>query len=142
MAKAITPAYKKVYRFYDKDTGYALGDVITLFDERIPKNKYTLIDPLNEHNKLTIKNYNVRELQEAIFVGGELVYQDPTIEEKQRYCDEQMGTLYPEVKRIENPHLYYIDLSRKLLQLKKELIRQAKEQTAQNAVDYQLTKKI
>ena len=61
---------------------------ITLFDERIPKNKYTLIDPLNEHNKLTIKNYNVRELQEAIFVGGELVYQDLTIEEKQRYCLE------------------------------------------------------
>lgn len=142
MAKAITPAYKKVYRFYDKDTGYALGDVITLFDERIPKNKYTLIDPLNEHNTLTIKNYNVKELQEAIFVGGELVYQDPTIEEKKQYCDEQMGTLYPEVKRIENPHLYYIDLSRKLLQLKKELIKQAKAQTVENPVDYQLTKKL
>ena len=142
MGKAITPAYKKVYRFYDKDTGYALGDVITLFDERIPKNKYTLIDPLNEHNTLTIKNYNVKELQEAIFVGGELVYKDPTIEEKKVYCDEQMATLYPEVKRTENPHLYYIDLSRKLLQLKKELIKQAKAQTVEKPVDYQLTKKL
>ena len=53
-----------------------------------------------------------------------------------------MGTLYPEVKRTENPHLYYIDLSRKLLQLKKELIKQAKAQTVENPVDYQLTKKL
>ena len=101
-----------------------------------------MVDPLNEHNKLTIKNYNIRELQEAVFVGGELVYQDPTIVEKQKYCEEQMATLYPEVKRTENPHLYYIDLSRKLLQLKKELIRQAKAQTVENPVDYQLTKKL
>ena len=89
-----------------------------------------------------IKNYNVKELQEAIFVGGELVYQDPTVVEKQRYCEEQMATLYPEVKRTENPHLYYIDLSRKLLQLKKELIKQAKEQCAQNDIAYTFTKKI
>lgn len=141
-AKAITPGFKKVYRFYDKDTGYALGDVIALHEENIPRNKFTLVDPNNEANTLTIKNYEVRELQEAIFVDGEQVWDDPTVMEKQAYCNKEMATLYPEVKRAENPHGYYVDLTRKLLKLKKELIRQAKEQTVEYDVDTKLEKRL
>ncbi len=141
-AKAITPGYKKVYRFYDKDTGYALGDVIALHEENIPLDEFTLIDPLNEHNTLTIKNYRVRELQVPIFVEGELVYEDPTILEKQAYHLEEMKTLYPEVKRTENPHGYYIDLTRKLLELKKALILEAKAQKVEYDIDMKLQKKI
>ena len=140
--KAITPGYKKVYRFYDKETGYALGDVIALHEEHIPLDEFTLIDPLNEHNTLTIKNYRVRELQVPIFVDGELVYEDPTIKEKQAYHAEEMKTLYPEVKRIENPHGYYIDLTRKLLELKKALILEAKAQKVEYDIDMKLQKKI
>lgn len=141
-AKAITPGFKKVYRFYDKDTGYALGDVVALHEENIPRNKFTLVDPNNEANTLTIKNYVVRELQEAIFVDGEQVWDDPTVMEKQAYCNREMATLYPEVKRDENPHGYYVDLTRKLLRLKKELIRQAKEQTVEYDVDTKLEKRL
>ena len=141
-AKAITPGYKKVYRFYDKETGYALGDVIALHEEHIPTDEFTLIDPLNEHNTLTIKNYRVRELQVPIFVDGELVYEDPTIKEKQQYHLEEMKTLYPEVKRAENPHGYYIDLTRKLLELKKALILEAKAQKVEYDIDMKLQKKI
>ena len=112
-AKAITPGFKKVYRFYDRETGYALGDVIALHNEKIPKDKYTLIDPLNEHNTLTIKNYIVRELQQPIFENGELVYNDPILKDKQEYCNNEMKTLYPEVKRLENPHGYYLHLPAK-----------------------------
>ena len=141
-AKAITPGYKKVYRFYDYETGYALGDVIALHEEHIPLDEFTLIDPLNEHNTLTIKNYRVRELQVPIFVDGELVYEDPTIKEKQAYHAEEMKTLYPEVKRTENPHGYYIDLTRKLLELKKALILEAKAQKVEYDIDMKLEKKI
>lgn len=141
-AKAITPGFKKVYRFYDKDTGYALGDVVALYEENIPKNKFTLIDPSNEANTLTIKNYVVRELQQPIFEDGKLVYEDPTIMEKQAYCNQEMATLYPQVKRAENPHGYYVDLTRKLLKLKKELIRQAKEQKVEYNVDKTLAKRL
>lgn len=141
-AKAITPGYKRVYRFYDKDTGYALGDVIALHEENIPTDEFTLIDPLNENNTLTIKNYRVRELQVPIFVDGELVYEDPTIKEKQAYHAEEMKTLYPEVKRAENPHGYYIDLTRKLLELKKALILEAKAQKVEYDIDKKLEKKL
>lgn len=140
--KAITPGFKKLYRFYDKETGYALGDVIALHDERIPKDKFTLVDPLNEHNRLTIKNYRIRELQEPIFVDGELVYDNPDIYAKRDYCAKEMNTLYPEVKRIENPHGYYVDLTRKLLKLKKELIRLAKEQSVEYDIDKTLSKRL
>lgn len=141
-AKAITPGFKKVYRFFDRETGYALGDVIALHNEKIPKDKYTLIDPLNEHNTLTIKNYIVRELQQPIFENGELVYNDPVLKDKQEYCNNEMKTLYPEVKRLENPHGYYVDLTKKLLKLKKELIRLAKEQKVEYDIDMTLGKRL
>ncbi len=141
-AKAINPGYKKVYRFYDKETGYALGDVLALYEENIPKNEFTLIDPLNENNTLTIKNYIVRELQETIFENGELVYQDPTIMEKQAYARAQMKTLYPEVKRSSNPHGYYVDLTRKLLELKKALILEAKSKRVEYDIDKKLGKRL
>ena len=140
-AKAITPGYKKVYRFYDKETGYALGDVIGLHEENIPLDGYTLIDPNNETNTSTINNYDIRELQEPIFIDGELVYSDPTIEEKQVYCNHEMATLYPEVKRGENPHGYYVDLTRKLLDLKKALIKEAKGQSAEYDIHKEYVKK-
>lgn len=141
-AKAITRGFKKLYRFYDKDTGYALGDVVSLYEENIPKDSFTLVDPMNELNTLKIKNYRVRELQKIIFENGNLVYKDPTILEKQQYCTDEMATLYPEVKRNENPHQYYVDLTRKLLELKKELIMKAKNQNAIDEVGNTLRKKL
>ena len=61
--------------------------------------------------------------------------------EKQAYCKKEMATLYPEVKRSENPHGYYVDLTRKLLELKKALIREAKGQTAEYDIHKEMVKK-
>lgn len=120
--KTINPAYKRVYRFYDKETGYALGDVIALHDEVINKNEYTLINPIYNDKFKTIRNYEVRELQVPIFLNGKLVYDMPSITERQKYCNEEFKTLYPEITRLMNPHEYYVDLSEDLLKLKKKMI--------------------
>ncbi|MDD2469957.1 MAG: nicotinate phosphoribosyltransferase [Bacilli bacterium] len=120
--KTINPGYKKVYRFYDKDTGYALGDVITLADECVPKDEYTLIHPIDNWKKTTIRNYNIRELQVPIYQNGELVYNMPNVHLRKEYCKKEFDTLYPEIKRLINPHEYYVDLSLKLLKLKQQLI--------------------
>ena len=120
--KTINPHYKKVYRFYDKTTGYALGDVLAVHDEIIPYDKFTLINPHDEFKTTTITNYSVRPLQVPIFINGELVYESPSIEERKKYCEEDFKTIYPEIKRSLNPHKYYVDLTLKLLNLKKELI--------------------
>lgn len=121
--KTINPGYKKVYRFYDKETGYALGDVIAVYDEIIPDDKYTLVHPTETWKTKDIENYNKRELLVPIFKDGELVYQLPNIRDRQKYCNEEFETLYPEVRRILNPHEYYVDLTNKLRELKEELIR-------------------
>ena len=121
--KTTTPGFKKVIRFYDKETGYALGDVIALRNEVIPTDEYTLVHPVETWKQTTITNYEARELLVPIFKNGELIYQDKTLKEKQEYCEKEWNSLYPEVTRITNPHEYYVDLSDTLRELKNGLIR-------------------
>lgn len=132
--KTINPGYKKVYRFYDKKTGYALGDVLVLAEELIPKDQYTLIDPNNEWKQTTITDYSVKELQVPIFIDGIQVYDVPEAVISKQYCEQDFQTIYPEIKRSSNPHGYYVDLSKKLLNLKKDLINQAVTQGGKQLV--------
>lgn len=120
--KITNPGHKKVYRFFDKDTGYALGDVVALKDEIIPNDRYVLINPKDKWKRKEITNYRVRELQVPIFIRGEYVYNEPSIYEKREYCTREFETIYPEVKRIYNPHGYYVDLSEELLDLRDGMI--------------------
>lgn len=120
--KTINPGYKKVYRFYDKKTGYALGDVIALADEVIKENHYTLVHPVDTWKKKELTDYTVRELQVPIFVDGKQVYEVPSVKERQSYCNAEFETLYPEITRLTNPQEYYVDLSDQLRELKEELI--------------------
>lgn len=126
--KTINPGHKKVYRFYDKKEGYALGDLLALSDEVIPNDKYTLIHPLETWKQKELTNYQVRDLLVPIFKDGQLVYQTPNIEETKAYCNDEFNTLYEEIKRIDNPHEYYVDLSDKLRKLKEELINTHRKQ--------------
>ena len=121
-AKTINPGYKKVYRFIDKVTGYALGDVLALADEVIPEDGYTLISPFEEWKQTELNNYYVKELQVPIFLNGKLIYNVPSVKERKEYCMEEFKTIYPEIKRKSNPHGYYVDLSEQLLKLKKQMI--------------------
>lgn len=120
--KTTNPGYKKVYRFYDKETGYALGDVITVYDETLPLDKYTLVSPVETWKQTLLTNYQVKPLMVPIFKEGRLVYHEPTIHETKQYCEQQFKTIYPEIKRKENPHEYYVDLSEKLRMLKEEML--------------------
>ena len=126
--KTINPGHKKVYRFYDKKEGYALGDLLALSDEVIPNDKYTLIHPVETWKQKELTNYQVRDLLVPIFKDGQLVYQTPNIEETKAYCNNEFNTLYEEIKRIDNPHEYYVDLSDKLRNLKEELINTHRKQ--------------
>lgn len=129
MIKVLNPGYKKCYRFYDKETGYALGDVLALHDEIIPQDGFTLIDSKNKLNRKDIQNYHVRELQEQYFKDGKLVKKIGTLEETRKYAQKEIDTIYEEVRRLENPHGYYVDLTEKLLALKEELIEQYQNNT-------------
>lgn len=139
--KTTNPGHKKVYRFYDKETGYALGDLIALANEIIPKNGYTLVCDSEPWKKTKLDNYYVRELQVPVFKDGELVYKEPTLDEKINYCKCEMKTLYPEVKRTLKPHKYYVDLSENLRKLKQMLIENVQEENESKVYRKELKKR-
>ncbi len=121
-AKITNPGFKKVYRFYSKETNKALADVITLADENIPEDSFPIFDPQNPWRKKTLNNYTVRPLQEEIFNNGKLVYKVPELSDISNKCKEELNSLWEEVKRKANPHKYYVDLSVDLWELKNRLL--------------------
>lgn len=121
--KITNPGFKKVYRFYDKKTGKAIADEICLHNEIVNEAlPHTIFDPKATWKQRTLKGFRVRELLVPIFRHGELVYKEPSLPEIQQYCKAQTETLWEEVKRFENPHVYNVDLSRKLWDLKKKML--------------------
>ena len=120
--KITNPGFKKLYRFYDKATNKALADVITLNEEIIPEDEYTIFDPVSPWKKKKLTNYTIRPLQELIFDNGNLVYNSPDLTTIASNSKKELDTLWTEVKRIKNPHKYYVDLSQKLWDLKNELL--------------------
>ena len=120
--KITNPGFKKIYRAYDKDTGYAIADILTLDGEKINRENLLLISPIDYLKSKTIENFELVELQKTIFKNGDLVYEDPDILVKKEYCDKQMKTLYPEVKRINMPHIYPVSGTKDYVELKKKLI--------------------
>lgn len=122
-AKITNPHFKKVYRYYDKDSGKALADELCVFDEVVDDTKpRTIFDQNATWKTKTLTNYTARELQVPIFKNGECVYTSPSIGEIAAYCREQIDLLWDEVKRFENPHDYYVDLSQKLYEIKSILL--------------------
>ena len=124
-AKITNPHFKKVYRLFENDTGKAIADLICAHDEVIdPSQPLELFDPEATWKRKTITDFTVRELLVPIFRGGELVYEKPSIEAMRAWCAGQIDTLWDEVKRFENPHNYYVDLSQKLWDIKQQLLKQ------------------
>ncbi len=124
VAKITTPCFKQVYRLYDLETDKAIADVITLFDEKIEYNKpYELFDPEFTWKRKKVENFYVRPLLQRIFKNGEPVYESPSAQDIKEYCEDQLDTLWDELKRFENPHKYYVDLSQSLWQIKNDLLR-------------------
>ncbi len=123
VAKITTPGFKQVYRLYSKESGAAIADVVTLFDEAIDSDKpYELFDPEHTWKKKTVTDYYVRPLLKQIFKEGVCVYENPDIHVLKEYCRLEVDKLWDEVKRFENPHEYYVDLSKNLWKMKYELL--------------------
>ena len=113
--KITIPSSKQVYRLIDKDSGKAIADVLTLDDEIIDETKpYVLFDPDFTWKRKEIEDFVTRKLLVPIFKGGKKVYEEPSLKEIRDYCLRQTDTLWDEVKRFENPHKYYVDLSKNL----------------------------
>ena len=124
VGKITNPHFKKVYRFYGNDTGKAIADYLCVHDEVVDDSKdLTIFDPDATWKTKTVYNYTARELQVPIFKNGELVYSLPSLQEIKAYCTKEVDALWDEVKRFDNPHTYYVDLSQKLWDIKYDLLK-------------------
>ena len=132
VGKITNPGFKRIYRFYDRETGMAEADYICLHDENVDDSQPIVIcDPEARWKNKFMSNYSARELLVPIFKNGELVYDLPSLAEIKSYCAAQLDTLWPEVRRFDNPHNYYVDLSEQLMELKDDMLNSASGRSAE-----------
>ncbi|MGN1036893.1 MAG: nicotinate phosphoribosyltransferase, partial [Ruminococcus sp.] len=122
-SKITNPSYKELWRLFDNSTGMAIADVITVAGEVIDDTKpYVIFNPEQTYKRKTLTNFTAKKLQVQLFKNGECVYKLPAMPEIRQYCKEQLSLIWDEVKRFENPHEYYVDLSQKLWDIKNNLL--------------------
>ena len=125
IGKITTPHFKKFYRFFGNDTGKAIADYLCVYDETVDDSgDLEIFDPEATWKTKTVYNFTAKEMQVPVFKNGELVYRLPNLQEVRSYCLAQVDTLWDEVKRFDNPHTYYVDLSQKLWNIKYRLLKE------------------
>ncbi len=123
VGKITTPHFKKLYRFYGRDTGKAIADYLCVYDETVDDSgNLEIFDPEATWKRKEVYHFEARELLVQIYKNGKLVYNRPSMEELRAYCASQVDRLWDEVKRFDNPHRYYVDLSQKLYDIKQSLL--------------------
>ena len=123
VAKITTPCFKEIWRLFDRETGKAIADVITLHEEVIDDSKpYVLFDPDHIWKRKTVENFRAVRLRQKIFENGKCIAKERELPEIRDYCKAQVDTLWEEVTRFENPHKYYVDLSQALWDEKNRLL--------------------
>ncbi len=123
ITKITNPHYKKVYRLYENDSGKAIADLICVYDEIIDETKpLEIFDPDYTWKRKILTDFRAVELQKPVFIGGKCVYPRYTTDQIRDYCAAQLELQWDEVKRFENPHNYYVDLSQKLWDTKQKLL--------------------
>lgn len=123
VGKITNPGFKQLWRFFDRDSGKAMADVISLGDEIIDDNlPYEIFDPEHSWKRKTIRNFHAKKLLVKIFEKGQCIYESPDLKTIRDYCQQQVETLWEEVLRFDNPHNYYVDLSKQLWELKERLL--------------------
>ncbi len=123
VGKITTPHFKKLYRLRGRETGKAEADLICVYDECVDDTKsLEIFDPEHTWKRKTLENFTAEELLVQIFKKGEQVYELPPLSEIREHCIREIDGMWDEVKRFNNPHNYYVDLSEKLWQIKHDMI--------------------
>ena len=124
--KITNPGYKKLIRIYNNSTDKAIADLIMLDDETIDVSKpLTIFDPLETWKRTTISNFYIKEMLVPIFLDGKQVYESPSVMEIQAYSLADLDTFWDEYRRFTRPHIYKVDLSDKLYEIKKKMLLEA-----------------
>ena len=123
--KITNPGVKEVYRIYDASSHMAIADLIVRAGETIDEGRpLTIFHPVDTWKRMTITNFTVRKLREPLFVGGKRVAPQYKLSEISAYRASEQAHFWEEYLRQDMPHIYKVDLSDQLYQLKKSLVEQ------------------
>lgn len=123
--KTTNPGVKETIRFYSRENGKALADLLVLAHEEVPAHgPLTIFDPIDTWKRKTLRDYDTERLLVPIFRQGEQIYDCPSVQAVQAHARRQLGHFWPEYKRLKNPEEYIVDLSEELWNLKHTMIRE------------------
>ena len=127
-AKITNPGLKKIVRIFDKNTDKAIADLIALKDENFEGlDKLEIFHPDFTWKRKVVTNFYTKDLNVDVIKGGKVVYKRPTVMEIAAYHKENYAQFWNEYKRLLNPHIYKVDLSEKLFNLKQKLLKEYSE---------------
>ena len=128
--KITNPGYKKVYRLIEKENNKAIADIIAFHDEVLDEQKDITIYHQSDawkNKKLYAGTYEIKPLQTIVFDKGQCVYPEYSLEDIRQYSIKQKELLWDEAFRLEYPHIYYVDLTKKLLDYKLKMLADGRE---------------
>ena len=121
-AKITNPSFKNLFRLYDKESGMAIADLITMREEAVEEQPLTIFHPLETWKRTTVKNFRAEPLLHTIVKRGKLVYEFPELMEVQAFSKAELSKFWEEYLRLDMPELYKVDLSEKLHALKSKML--------------------
>ena len=122
-AKITNPSFKNLFRLYDKESGMAIADLITMREEAVEEEQpLTIFHPLETWKRTTVKNFRAEPLLHTIVKRGKLVYEFPELMEVQAFSKAELSKFWEEYLRLDMPELYKVHLSEKLHALKSKML--------------------
>lgn len=112
--KVTTPGRKKLYRIIDRENGKAEGDYITMHDEDPASEKrLKMFHPVHTFVSKFVTNFEARNLHAKVIEKGQVIYENPSLNQMSAYAKDNLELLWDEYKRSLNPEEYPVDLSQK-----------------------------
>ena len=131
--KVTTPGLKKVFRIIDRKSGKSQGDYITMHDEYPEQeNRIKMFHPIYTFVSKFVTDFEAKNLHVKVIDQGEIIYENPTLNEMRDYAHTNLNLLWDEYKRALNPEEYPVDLSQKCWDNKMRNIEEVREMVSKN----------
>lgn len=126
--KITNPSFKEVYRIYDNKTGKAIADYIVRADETVDESApLTLFHPTETWKRMTVTDFTARKLRVQMMKNGKRIYPEVPLKEIAKYFKDEYAKFWEEYTRQDMPHIYKVDLSPALYELKKAMVEAHKQ---------------
>jgi nicotinate phosphoribosyltransferase len=115
--KVTLPGIKHTTRFLDEN-GPFWGDGVFLDDE---SQAGIIYHPHYSNKKSGISKFKSERLQHCVMENGKRMLSLPSAQESAKYAGDRFQQLNSEHKRFQNPHIYKVGISEKLMKLRDHL---------------------